>query len=253
MNSVQPLDQTIRVIFTLIQSHKANHALQDAGAEGIGVTLPALCQHGQGFFVKVCAVGFVLLESRADADDLPRGTVAVQTELQTGAFGGFHECERFRVFAHQSGAQFCTSGQRRGNARLPGKQHGFFFLCQSLIHLADDRKILPAVHRPTGHDGMLTVKDEVVTVPVADLGRVGDQFGELRRHLFDIRDVQLALIFRRDFEKGTVDDLFFVRPLSEKGFDDSFIGDFWHDLRHGVDTVHILHSSSSILSSRFFR
>ena len=100
---------------------------------------------------------------------------------------------------------------------------------------------------------MLTVKDEVVTVPVADLGRVGDQFGELRRHLFDIRDVQLALIFRRDFEKGTVDDLFFVRPLSEKSFDDGFIGDFGHDLRHGVDAVHILHSSSSILSSRFFR
>lgn len=188
VNGLQTLHQTFRVILTLIQSHKANHALQDAGAEGIGVTLPALCQHGQGFFVKVCAVGFVFLESRADADDLPRGTVAVQTELQTGAFGGFHECERFRVFAHQSGAQLCASGQRRGNARLPGKQHGFFFLCQSLVHFADNRKILPAVHRPTGHDGMLTVKDEVVTVPVADLGRVGDQFGELRRHLFDIGD-----------------------------------------------------------------
>jgi len=100
---------------------------------------------------------------------------------------------------------------------------------------------------------MLTVKDEVVTVPVADLGRVGNQFGELRRHLFDIGDVQLALIFRRDFEKGTVDDLFFVRPLREKGFDDGFIGDFGHDLRHSADAVHFFHSSSSILSSRFFR
>ena len=100
---------------------------------------------------------------------------------------------------------------------------------------------------------MLTVKDEVVTVPVADLGRVGNQLGELCRHLFDIRDIQFALIFRRDFEKGTVDDLFFVRPLSEKSFDDGFIGDFGHDLRHGADAVHIFHSSSSILSSRFFR
>ena len=100
---------------------------------------------------------------------------------------------------------------------------------------------------------MLTVKDEVVTVPVTDLGRVGNQLSELCRHLFDIGNVQLALIFRRDFEKGTVDDLFFVRPLSEKGFDDCFICDFGHDLRHGVDAVHILHSSSSILSSRFFR
>ena len=94
VNGLQTLHQTLRVILTLIQSHKANHALQDAGAEGIGVTLPALCQHGQGFFVKVCAVGFVLLESRADADDLPRGTVAVQTKLQAGAFGGVQECDR---------------------------------------------------------------------------------------------------------------------------------------------------------------
>ena len=192
-------------------------------------------------------------KGRADADDLPRSAIGVQTKLQTGAFGGFHECERFRVFPHQSGAQLCTCGQRCGNARLPGKQHGFFFLCQSLVHFADDRKILPAVHRPTGHDGMLTVKDEVVTVPVADLGRVGNQLGELCRHLFDIGNVQLALIFRRDFEKGTVDDLFLVRPLGKEGFDDGFIRDFGHDLRHGADTVHILHSSSSILSSKFFR
>ena len=81
---MQPLDQTIRVIFTLIQSHKANHALQDAGAEGIGVTLPALCQHGQGFFVKVCAVGFVLLESRADAAIVAEKTAAkeqIETEI----------------------------------------------------------------------------------------------------------------------------------------------------------------------------
>ena len=91
VDGLQTLHQTLRVILALIQSHKANHALQDAGAEGIGVTLPALCQHGQGFFVEVCAVGFVLLESRADADDLPRSTVAVQTELQTGAFGGVQE------------------------------------------------------------------------------------------------------------------------------------------------------------------
>jgi len=100
---------------------------------------------------------------------------------------------------------------------------------------------------------MLTVKDEVVTVPVANLGRVGNQLGELCRHLFDIGNVQLALIFRRDFEKGTVDDLFLVRPLGKEGFDDGFIRDFGHDLRHGADTVHILHSSSSILSSKFFR
>ena len=100
---------------------------------------------------------------------------------------------------------------------------------------------------------MLTVKDEVVTVPVADFGRVGNQFGELCRHLFYIGNVQLALIFRRDFEKGTVDDLFFVRPLSEKSFDDGFIGDFGHNLRHGADAVHIFHGSSSILSSKFFR
>ena len=72
MDGVQTLYQTFRVVLALIQSHEANHAPQDAGAEGVGVALPATRQHGQGFFVEVCAVGFVLLESRADADDLPR-------------------------------------------------------------------------------------------------------------------------------------------------------------------------------------
>ena len=128
VNSVQPLDQTLRVILALIQSHKANHALQDAGAEGIGVTLPALCQHGQGFFVEVCTVGFVLLESRADADDLPRSTVAVQTELQTGAFGGVQECNGLCILAHQCRTKFGTGSQRSGNAGLLGKENRFLLL-----------------------------------------------------------------------------------------------------------------------------
>lgn len=40
VNGTQPLHQTFRVILALIECHKANHAPQDAGAEGIGVTLP---------------------------------------------------------------------------------------------------------------------------------------------------------------------------------------------------------------------
>lgn len=42
VNGTQPLHQTFRVILALIECHEANHAPQDAGAEGIGVTLPAL-------------------------------------------------------------------------------------------------------------------------------------------------------------------------------------------------------------------
>ena len=37
MDGVQTLYQTFRVVLALIQSHEANHAPQDAGAEGVGV------------------------------------------------------------------------------------------------------------------------------------------------------------------------------------------------------------------------
>ena len=82
-------------------------------------------------------------------------------------------------------------------------------------------------------------------VPVADLGRVGNQFGELSRHLLNIRDAQTPLVVGRDFEEGTVDDLFLVRALGKEGFDDSLISDFRGDLRHGAGAVHIVHSVSS--------
>ena len=96
-----------------------------------------------------------------------------------------------------------------------------------------------------GYNGVLTIEHKVMPVPVADLGRVGDQFSELSRHLLNIRDAQTPLVVGRDFEEGTVDNLFLVRPLGKEGFDDGFIGDFGGDLRHGAEAVHIVHSVSS--------
>ena len=206
-------------------------------------------QHGQGFFVEVCAIGLVFLEGRADADDFPRCAVGIQTQLQARTLGGIQKGNRFCILADQSSAKFCASSQRPGNACLLGKEDGFFLFRQPGVHLADDGEIVAAVHRLSGHDGVLAIKYKVVAIPVADLGRVGDQFGELCRHLLDIRDVQLTLVVGRDFEKSTVDDLFLVRPLGEKGFDDGFIGDFGHNFGHSADAVHIVH----IFSSNFCR
>lgn len=224
MDGVQPFHQTFRVVFALIQSNEANHTPQDAGAERIRVALPATRQHGQSFFIEICAVGLVFLESCADADDLPRCAVVVQTQLQACTLGGVQERDGFCIFADQSGAKFCASGQRGGNACLFGKQDGFFFLGQPGVHLADDGEVCAAVHGTAGHDGVLTVKDVVVAVPVADLGRIGNQFGELCRHLLNIGDVQLALVLGRDFQISTVDDLFLIRSLRKQGFNDGFGG-----------------------------
>lgn len=135
MDGVQTFDQTLRVILSLIEGHKTHHSLKDTGAERIRVSLPSSCQHGQSFFVEVCAIGLVLLEGGADADDLPWGTVAVQTQLQAGAFGGVQEGDSFGVLAKQSRTQLCAGGQRCGNAGLPGKEDGFFLLRQPVEKL----------------------------------------------------------------------------------------------------------------------
>lgn len=66
VDGVQTFDQTLRVILSLIEGHKTHHSLKDTGAERIRVSLPSSCQHGQSFFVEVCAIGLVLLEGGAE-------------------------------------------------------------------------------------------------------------------------------------------------------------------------------------------
>lgn len=158
MDGVQTLYQTFRVVLALIQSHEANHAPQDAGAEGVGVALPATRQHGQGFFVEVCTVGLVFLKGRADADNLPLCAVVVQPQLQAGTFGGIEKSNGLGILADQRSAKFCASGQRPGNACLFGKEDGFFLFCQPGVHLADDREVCTAVHGFSGHKGVLTIE-----------------------------------------------------------------------------------------------
>ena len=92
---------------------------------------------------------------------------------------------------------------------------------------------------------MLPVKDKVVSIPVADLGWIGNQLGKLCRHLLNIRDAQIPLVVGRDLKEGTVDDFFLIRPLGKEGFDDALIRDFGGDLRHSAGAVHIVHSLSS--------
>ena len=240
---MQTFDQTLRVILSLIEGHKTHHSLKDTGAERIRVSLPSSCQHGQSFFVEVCAIGLVLLEGGADADDLPWGTVAVQTQLQAGAFGGVQEGDSFGVLAKQSRTQLCAGGQRCGNAGLPGKEDGFFLLRQPVVHLADDGEVCTSIHGFAGHEGVLPIKNVVVTIPVADLGRVGDPFGELCGHPLNVRDAQFPLVFGRDLQIGAVEDLLLIRPLRKERFNNGFIG----DLRHGAEAVQMAHIVSSNL------
>ena len=149
------------------------------------------------------------------------------------------------ILADQCSAKFCTSSQRSGNAGLFGKEDSFLLFRQPGVHLADDGEISTAVHGFPCHNGVLAIEHKVMPVPVADLWRVGNQFSELSRHLLNIRDAQTPLVVGRDFEEGTVDDLFLVRALGKEGFDDSLISDFRGDLRHGAGAVHIVHSVSS--------
>ena len=90
---------------------------------------------------------------------------------------------------------------------------------------------------------MLPIKNVVVTIPVADLGRVGDPFGELCGHPLNVRDAQFPLVFGRDLQIGAVEDLLLIRPLRKERFNNGFIG----DLRHGAEAVQMAHIVSSNL------
>ena len=59
MHCAQPENQPFPAVFSLIQSQKTSHAMQDARQKGIRIAAPRIYENTQHFMVKGCAVALV--------------------------------------------------------------------------------------------------------------------------------------------------------------------------------------------------
>ena len=76
--------------------------------------------------------------------------------------------------SYQFGAEPLPSGQFAGNACLHSKQQSFMLFRKAVEDLAANREVTPTVACFPCLNGVLTIKDEVAAIPVADLRLIGD-------------------------------------------------------------------------------
>lgn len=92
-----------------------------------------------------------------------------------------------------------------------------FLFGQTGVYLAEDVEITVVVPQLAGGDGMLTIKDVVVTIAVADLGRIGDALIKLSSDALDPVGVEMPLVVAaRHFQKLTVDEHFVVNEFNHR-------------------------------------
>ena len=90
-------------------------------------------------------------------------------------------------------------------------------LRQSRINLADDVQIAVVVQQLAGGDGVLTIENIVVTVPVADLRGIGDSLIKLGGDSLDTVGVEIPLVVAaRNFQKLAVDDHFVMNKFNHR-------------------------------------
>ena len=65
------------------------------------------------------------------------------------------------------------------------EQKGLLLFCQTGIYLADNVEVTVVVPQLASRDGMLAVENVVVTVTIADLGRIGNALIKLGSDALD--------------------------------------------------------------------
>ena len=205
------------VVFMVVQSNELGHALQHFGTERIDIALPCFCQYTERISVNALTVFPILGKCRSDASDFPLCVALSETQPKACTVCGVQESNGFRVAAANLGAHFCACGQRGRNTGLLCKQQGFLLLRQSRINLADDVQIAVVVQQLAGGDGVLTIENIVVTVPVADLGSIGDSLIKLGGDSLDTVGVEIPLVVAaRNFQKLAVDDHFVMNKFNHR-------------------------------------
>ena len=214
-------NQANGVVFMVVQSNELGHALQHFGAERIDIALPCFCQYTERISVNALTVFPILGKCCSDAGDFPLCVALSKTQTKACTVGGVQESNGFRVAAANLGAHFCACGQRRRDTGLLCKQQGFLLLRQSRINLADDVQIAVVVQQLAGGDGVLTIENIVVTIPVTDFRSIGDAFVKLSSNPFDAVCVEIPLVVAaRNFQKFAVDDHFVMNKFNHRQIDD---------------------------------
>ena len=114
--------------------------------------------------------------------------------MQPRFLGGLVELARRLILSAKIGAEPGAGGKSRRIACLHSKQQRFILFCHAIVHLAEDRQVVVAVHVLARHNSMLPVKHIIVTVTKANLRFVGDTLIEPGNDLCHTLGVQLALV-----------------------------------------------------------
>lgn len=168
--------------------------LNHLGSEGIRIAAPGFQQDGERFLVKLCADTLELRKGGIDAEDATRAAAPLKAHMQPRFLGDGIELARRLILSAKIGAEPGAGGKSRRNACLHGKQQSFILFCHAIVHLAEDRQVVVAVHVLARHNSMLPVKHIIVTVTKANLRFVGDTLIEPGYDLCHPLGVQLALV-----------------------------------------------------------
>lgn len=172
----ETVNEPLPVVLAVVQLHEMDDSLNDFRSQGIGIAASCLQQEGQRFLINLCADTLELRKGGIDADDATRAAAPLKAHMQPRFLGGVIELARRLILAAKIGAELCTGRQGCGVAGLHGKQQSFLSLCHTVVHLAEDRQVVVAVHVLARHNSMLPVKHIIVTVTKANLRFVGDRF-----------------------------------------------------------------------------
>ena len=210
-------NQPHRVVFVIVQSDETDNALQYLGSKRINVAIPCFGQNTESLRINAFAMLPILTKGRSDASDFPFCMALIEAQAKSSTLGSTLKCDGFRVAAMNFGAQLCTCRKRCRDTRLLCKQQGFFLFGQARVHLADDVEIRIVVQQLAGSDGVLTIKDIVVTVTITDLGCVGNALIKFSSDALDAAGVEMPLVVAtRNFQKLTVDDHFVMNEFNHR-------------------------------------
>ena len=188
------VNEAVTVILIMVKLHKMNESLKNLSSQGFRIAAPGFQQDGQRFLVNLCADALELRKGGIDADDAPDASTALKAHMQPRFLGGGIELARRLILSAKIGAEPGAGGKSRRIACLHSKQQRFILFCHAIVHLAEDRQVVVAVHVLARHNSMLPVKHIIVTVTKANLRFVGDTLIEPGHDLCHTLGVQLALV-----------------------------------------------------------
>lgn len=190
----EAVNEPLPVVLAVVQLHEVDDPLNDFRSQGIGIAAPGFQQEGQRFLINLRSGAPELRKGGIDADDAPDASAALKAHMKSYVLGRFVKLARRLILSAKIGAEPGAGGKSRRIACLHGKQQSFILFCHTVVHLAEDRQVVVAVHVLARHNSMLPVKHIIVTVTKANLRFVGDTLIEPGNDLCHTLGVQLALV-----------------------------------------------------------